>query len=90
MSPWMKSFTKPSFRNRLQALPPPVRALAFKNFRLWLCDPFHPSIHFKKTGRFRSARIGSDYRALAIVNGEKVEWFWIGPHHKYDRILQGR
>ena len=50
-----------------------MRALACKNFRLWLRDPRHPSIHFKPVGRFWSARVGSDYHALAVVNGERVE-----------------
>ena len=86
----MISSTKLSFRNRFHALPPEVRSLAVKNFRLWLTDPFHPSIHFKRVGQFWSARVGSDYRALAVVAGERVEWFWIGPHSEYDRILKGR
>lgn len=85
----MLSSTKQSFRSRYAALPPELRALARKNFRLWLRDPRHPSIHFKPVGRFWSARIGSDYRALAVVNGERVEWFWIGPHREYERLIKG-
>lgn len=85
----MLSSTKKSFRSRYAALPPELRALARKNFRLWLRDPRHPSIHFKPVGRFWSARIGSDYRALAAVNGERVEWFWIGPHSEYERLIRG-
>ena len=86
----MISSTKLSFRSRFQALPPEARPLAVKSFRLWPRDPFHPSIHFKRVGQFWSARVGSDYRALAVVTGERVEWFWIGPHNEYDRILRGR
>ncbi len=71
----MKSSTTKSFRSRLLALPPKIRALAFKNFRLWLHDPRHPSIQFKKVGCFWSARIGSDYRALAVATEASVEWF---------------
>jgi hypothetical protein len=84
----MRSSTKKSFRSRLAALPPEVRALARKNFRLWLRDPRHPSIHFKPVGRYWSARVGSDFRALATVSGELVEWFWIGPHREYERIIR--
>jgi hypothetical protein len=83
----MKSSTTRSFRSRLAALSPEIRRLAVKNFRLWLHDPKHPSVHFKKVGRFWSARIGTDFRALAVVNGERVEWFWIGPHSEYERLL---
>ncbi len=68
----MKSSTKQSFRSRLAALSPEVRALARKNFLLWLRDPRHPSIHFKPVGKFWSARVGSDFRALAIMRGESV------------------
>jgi hypothetical protein len=84
----MTSSIKKSFRSRLAALPPEIRALARKNFRLWLRDPRHPSIHFKPVGRCWSARVGSDYRALAIVNGEHAEWFWIGLHDEYERIIR--
>ena len=84
----MTSSTKKSFRSRLAALPPEVRALARKNFRLWLRDPRHPSIHFKPVGRFWSARVGSDFRALATMSGDCVEWFWIGSHDEYERIIR--
>ncbi len=85
----MLSSTKKGFRSRLQSLPPEIRALAVKNFRLWLRDPRHPSIQFKKVGRFWSARVGSDYRALAVATDESVEWFWIDPHDEYERIIKG-
>jgi hypothetical protein len=84
----MKSSTKKSFRSRLAALPPEVRALARKNFRLWLRDPHHSSVRFKPVGRFWSARVGSGYRALATMTGEHVEWFWIGTHDDYERIIR--
>lgn len=85
----MKSSTKESFRKRFRELPPDVRSLTRKNFRLWLSDPRHPSIQFKKVGRFWSARVGLEYRALAIVEGEVVQWFWIGSHDEYERLLRG-
>ena len=82
----MKSSTTPSFRRRPRELPPPVRRLARKN--RWLRDPQHPSLHFKKVGRFWSARVGADFRALALIQGDQDEWFWIGPHDEYDRLLK--
>jgi hypothetical protein len=84
----MISSTKRSFRERLSRLPPDVRRLARKNFKLWLGNPHHPSLHFKKVGSFWSARVGSNHRALAIVTGEKAEWFWIGAHDEYERLIQ--
>ena len=74
----MKSSTTPSFRRRFLELPPEIRRLARKNFKLWRQDPRHPSLHFKRVGDFWSARVGRDYRALALLRGEQVEWFWIG------------
>ena len=85
----MKSSTTPSFRKRLRALPPEVRRLARKNFKLWLRDPRHPSLHFKRIRGVWSARVGDDFRALAKVEGEVAEWFWIGPHSEYERLLKG-
>ena len=83
----MKSSTTPSFRERLAGLPPDIRRLATKNFKLWLANPRHPSLHFKKVGRFWSARVGDDYRAMAIMKPAVTEWFWIGTHAEYDRLL---
>jgi hypothetical protein len=72
----------------LRELPPPVRRLARKKFELWLRDPQHPSLRFKKVGRFWSARIGGDFRAVGKIQGDQVEWFWIGPHDEYDRLVK--
>ena len=66
-----------------------MRRLARKNFRLWLRDPHHPSLQFKKVGRYWSARIGLDHRALAILIGDEAKWFWIGSHDEYERLIRG-
>jgi hypothetical protein len=88
MSRSMNSSTTKSFRNRFRNLPPEVRRLARKNFKLWLRDPAHPSLHFKKIGDVWSARVGGKHRALAVWSGDKVEWFWIGSHDEYDGMLR--
>jgi hypothetical protein len=52
-----------------------ARVLADKNFALLKSDPRHPSLQFKKVGRFWSVRVGLRYRALAAeANGDLV-WF---------------
>jgi hypothetical protein len=84
----MNSSTTESFRSRLKQLPPDLQALARKNFKLWLRDPAHPSLHFKKAGEFWSARVGSRHRALARWNQDKVEWFWIGSHDEYEDLFK--
>jgi hypothetical protein len=68
-------------------LPLEIRRLARRNFKLWLRDPWHPSLHFKKAGGFWSARVGGGFRALAIKD-EETKWFWIGHHDEYDRLLK--
>jgi hypothetical protein len=50
-------------------------------------DPYHPSLHFKKVGRFWSVRVGLHYRALAVEEGSDVVWFWFGTHAEYDKLL---
>ena len=87
MSLSLNSSTTKSSRNRFRDLPPEIRRLARKNFELWLHNPAHPSLHFKKTGDFWSARVGGNHRALAIWNGDKVEWFWIGSHDEYEDLI---
>ncbi|MEW6235298.1 MAG: hypothetical protein AB1656_07925 [Candidatus Omnitrophota bacterium] len=49
-------------------------------------NPWHPSLHFKKIGKVWSARIGMDYRALAVADGDDFIWIWIGAHDEYRRI----
>jgi hypothetical protein len=69
------------------ALPANIQELADKNFELLRADPNHPSLHFKKVGRFRSVRVGLQHRALAVQVANGLLWFWIGNHTEYDRII---
>jgi hypothetical protein len=80
----------PVFWRLYDALPPEVRQLADKSFDLLKHDPRHPSLHFKKVGRFWSARVGAHYRALAVQDGDDLIWFWIGDHASYDRLVRRR
>ncbi|WP_435749603.1 hypothetical protein [Thauera sp. AutoDN2] len=50
-------------------------------------NPAHPSLHFKKVGKYRSARVGLKFRALGVELEDGVLWFWIGSHAEYDRLL---
>jgi len=69
-------------------LQPVIQELARKNFNLLKADSRHPSLHFKKVGDFWSARVGADYRALAIEDGDDFVWVWIGHHEEYDRLIK--
>jgi len=48
----MKHFASSAFWDAYQRLPQQVRELANKNFALLKDDPKHPSLHFKKVGRY--------------------------------------
>ncbi|WP_436815073.1 ParE family toxin-like protein [Neorhizobium sp. DT-125] len=64
-----------------------MQRLADENFELLKRDPKHPSLRFKRIGRFWSARVGKSWRALAIQDGEDFVWFWIGSHAGYDKLI---
>ena len=83
----MNHYAALSFWQRYRALPEPVRALADKQFALLKSDPRHPSLHFKRIGRFHSVRVGAHYRALAVDAADGLLWFWIGTHAEYDRVV---
>jgi len=76
----------PDFWSCYRALPASIRELADKSFGLLKTDPTHPSLHFKKVGRFRAARVGLHYRAVAVEASDGLIWFWIGTHAEHDRL----
>jgi hypothetical protein len=80
----------PRFWACYSQLPDEVRRLADESYQLLLRDPKHPSLHFKRLGRFWSARVGLHYRALAVENENELVWFWIGTHAVYNRLVSGR
>ena len=69
-------------------LPVVAQNTARKNFELLKQNSAHPSLHFKKVGRFWSARARRNYRALAFYDGEDFIWVWIGAHDKYELMLK--
>jgi hypothetical protein len=78
----------PRFWECLEGLSEPVQAVARKNFELLKDNPNHPSLRFKKVGRFWSARVGLSYRALAVEDGDDFIWVWIGNHDDYERLVK--
>jgi hypothetical protein len=62
----VRHFASPKFWTAYEALPLPVRKLADANYALLKSDLRHPSLQFKKVGRYWSVRIGLRYRALAV------------------------
>lgn len=35
-----------------------------------------------------SVRVTMDYQGLEVLDQGDIIWFWIGPHHEYDRLLR--
>ena len=83
----MTHVATPEYWSQYRRLPPAVQALADKNFDLLRTDARHPSLRLKKAGAYWSARIGLRYRALAKERADGLVWFWIGPHDRYDALL---
>ena len=79
--------TTPSFWSRLERLPESAQRIASRNFQRLKEDPRHPSLRFKKIGRYWSVRVGRSYRALAEEDGDDFIWVWIGSHDEYMRII---
>jgi hypothetical protein len=84
----MRSRAVKSFWDLYHALPPDVQRIAVKQYRLWLENPRHPSVRFKKVGRYWSVRVSDDYRAVGILDGDTVVRFFIGTHSEYGRLLK--
>jgi hypothetical protein len=69
-------------------LPEPIQKLSHRVFSLLKTNPSHPSLHFKKVGKFWSVRIGMNFRALAIKQEEDFIWVWIGTHDEYEKMIK--
>jgi hypothetical protein len=83
----LRHFASPDFWLCYRQLPISIQETASKNFTLLKSDSRHPSLHFKKVGKYYSARVGLNYRVLGAEVVDGVLWFWIGNHSEYDKII---
>ena len=86
----MKSRTTARFRSNFRALPVQIRRQARQAYKLFIQNPQHPGLRFKRVHSARpiySARINRDYRVLGVQEDDTIIWFWIGPHAEYDKIV---
>jgi hypothetical protein len=81
-------FTSSRFWQCYNNLPNEVRAAADKQYALLKENPWHPSLHFKKVGKYWSARVNAGIRTLAVESGGDYIWFWIGDHREYERLIK--
>ena len=87
----MRSRTTGKFRALYDALPKPIREKARSAYQLWSENPDHPSLRFKKVHArlpVYSVRIDIDWRAVGVLDGDVVVWFWIGSHADYEQLLR--
>lgn len=86
----MKSRATPRFWASYSGLPAEIKQAARKAYRLFREDARHPSLQFKKVHvrePLYSVRVTLGYRALGLLDGDEIAWFWIGTHAEYDRLL---
>ena len=89
----MKSYTTARFRAACAALPASVRLQAREAYAMFQRDPHHPSLRFKtihSSEPIWSVRIGRNYRAVGVRDGDIIVWYWIGSHAAYDKQIRLR
>ena len=85
----MRHRASPRFWACYNSLPSEVKLQADRCFKLLKAEPRHPSLRFKKIGKFWSARVGLRFRALAVeASSQDLIWVWIGSHAEYDQLLR--
>ena len=86
----MKSRLTEDFIARFSRLPSLIRKQARNGYRRWKADPNHPGLVFKRIHArepIYSVRIGLGWRAVGLMEGDSMTWFWIGSHAEYDKLI---
>lgn len=87
----MESSVTKTFRKQLALLPASVQEQAAKAYALWIEDPYHSILQFKRVSQRQpiySARISLNYRVLGLLESNRIYWYWIGAHDEYDELLK--
>ena len=83
--------TTPSFQKIYGNLPEQDRRIADAAYAKYKRDPalvaFEQKFRRPDGRKVFSADLGRGWRALAIVDESFVDWFWLGKHKEYDRLL---
>lgn len=86
----MKSQVNEDFRKCYARLPAEVQEQARRAYRMWRDNPSHPGLQFKRIHGYESVysvRVGLGWRALGLLEGDTITWFWIGSHAEYDKLI---
>lgn len=87
----MRSRTTEGFRQSLARLDESGRRQARAAFLRFQADPGYPGLRYKKVHPERpiySVRIGRSRRAVGVVSGDEILWFFLGEHEEYERLLR--
>jgi hypothetical protein len=87
----MKSHTTSQFWKQYKTLPREMQRRADRAYKLWQINPHAHGLYFKRVGKQQSIYsvcIGRGYRALGLLEGDVILWFWIGDHKEYERLLK--
>jgi plasmid maintenance system killer protein len=86
----VKSRTRPAFWRTYEALDSTVQEAARESYALFIQNPNHPSLRFKKLGGYEhiwSLRVNEQYRAVGERHGDTIWWVWIGTHNQFDKLF---
>ena len=86
----MNSRITPDFLIRYRQLDPEIQIKVRRARRLFLDNPRHGSLQFKRVRGRRnlySARVDDNFRVLGELDGDTVTWHWVGPHDEYERMI---
>jgi len=85
------SRTTRKFREALTKVPKEIQHQAATAYRLFRENQEHPGLRFKKVHSqlpIYSVRINIKYRAVGVIEGKAIVWFWVGIHADYERLLK--
>jgi hypothetical protein len=89
----VRSYLTEDFIRCFRALPKRIQQTARRNYRLWKDNPGHASLQFKRiTGKSSvfSIRVGIGWRAIGVLEGQDMIWFWIGSHADYEKLIKSK
>jgi hypothetical protein len=85
----VKSATTREFWRRYRELADRgIQKAAQAAYRKFQKDPSHPSLRFHRLEGYPdvwSVRVTRDIRAVGLLEGDTVTWFWIGNHKDFDQ-----
>jgi hypothetical protein len=87
----MKSRATARFWKAYDRLPPTIQESADSAYLIWRDNPYYPSLQFKRVHTelpIYSVRVGRGFRALGLLEGDTIIWYWIGGHDEYVRLLR--